>query len=262
MANSAVTIGVSMPNSEPNARKSTTAAAPMPTNSLSPAKRLLDRLDDVAAQLHLEAVGPRAVRGVDEVVHLRLVQLGAQHVIRHRGVRRPAVLADLRGTRGVVGADDLAYVLLVLDLVQHRLDALPHRRVPHRTLVDVPHHGVGLAGLVVHRLVQQVDDLARLGVGEREDIRVGVAGDLARGARAEQRRHPQQNHQPFVPEAPSRQSGHDLSPIPVVSHVFLSTDPLAPSRLSGPPRPDQAETTSLKELQSSRHPGVSAVADT
>ena len=112
------------------------AAAAMPTPSAESGRRLLG-LRAACCRRPRPAARRRPPPCAVSIsnVRLRVGQVVAELGVRHRGVRGAAVLADLRGARRVVRADDRADVLLLGDLREHRRRsaAVPRRRAPSRS---------------------------------------------------------------------------------------------------------------------------------
>ena len=196
--------GSSVAHREPKAIASTIAAAMKPISFARAALLLRGLLDPVAAQLHLESVAARVLGGGDQLVVGGLGDVGdrllAVHV--HGRERDPAVLGDLALSALGERAVDPLDVRELGDPVQRAFDPRLDGRVGD--VLGGEHHLVGVCGLGVEVLVEQIQGGGGLRSRQRERVRVARPGFDAQPTQHHQRQHPGRQDPEAVGEAPTR----------------------------------------------------------
>jgi hypothetical protein len=175
-----------------------------------PAALALRRLlDPAAAQLHLQPVAARVLGGGYQLVVGGLGDVGDRLLAVHVHVRERdrAVLGDLL-RRGALGerAVDALDVRALGDLGQRLLDPRLDRRVVH--VLGREHHLVGVGGLGLEVVLEQVERGRGLGAGERELVRVARSRAGAETPEHEQGHDPDGEDDELVAEAPARERSH------------------------------------------------------
>ena len=197
--------GSSVAHREPKAIASTIAAATNPISFARAALLLRGLLDPVAAQLHLESVAARVLGGGDQLVVGGLGDVGdrllAVHV--HGRERDPAVLGDLAlcGPLGERAVDPFD-VRELGDPVQRAFDPRMDGRVGD--VLGGEHHLVGVRGLGVEVLVEQIQGGGGLRSRQRERVRVARPGFDAQAAQHHEGQHPGRQDPEAMGEAPAR----------------------------------------------------------
>ena len=166
-----------------------------------------------AGHRHREAVSRRVGHGADELLRLGVRDVVRLLVERHLEEADGLVVIDVGGVdevaRRVVGAGRHRHVGQLVDLVDHRVDALAHGGVGQAAPVRGSEDDLlGVAGLRGRHRLEQVDGVERLGVREVEVVRVRRAHRLHGEDGDDEDGDPEQNDEAAMTDTPPSEGAH------------------------------------------------------
>ncbi len=176
--------------------------------------RLLGLLDRLAAQLDLQRRRARRLGAVDHALDRSLGQLVRPLVELDRGEADRAVLGK-SVCAGRVRPDDAGDMREPPDPPQQRRDDGACRGVAELARAGPEDDLVDVACLRREAALEQVDRALRVGVREREVVRVARSYRLRGGKNTKRERDPGENDDPAVSDGPASELQHLRAPIQV-----------------------------------------------